>query len=734
VAAEATYWMAKCELRRGEFASAATRLGEAIQRFPQSELRAEMHYDRAIALLRAGDADGAIKALEEFASQFPDHALAADSLHLLAVTEHRQGQYDKSRSHAKAFTERHPKDEAAASVAFLSGENAFLSGRFDEAAEGYRDVLARFPNDAQADRARFRLATTLYRLERFDEAVPLFEQVVPKAKGDDVFRPALLALGDICFQRGEWRKAEEHLSAYLSVSGEAPPSADDALMKLAYSRQRREKSEDALRDYDLLIDRFSQSPHRLQAFYERGQILAALTRFDEAKASFDRVLAEGGDSRFAGPALNHLAAIALHRNDAAEAASLYERAAKSAGDGTGEVEAVFRQGQALMEGGQYTQAEAAFRRVVERAGTAAGAEARARLAIALSRQERFAEALTVMEQVERKSEAQDALDVSLRTALHYERAWCLRATGRSDEAIKAYRAVLAGGGADPVCCHAMLELAELESAAKRYEEATKVLEGLKEALAKDASLPAELRDQCLHRLAVCEFERQRFDEAARLFEEMISQFPRSQLLASASFHGGEASFKAGRHERAIAHFMRVVKDFGADPLAGPAMLRLCECQAILQRWPASEQVCGDYLSRFADDPQWFAAQFGIGWARENQARYDDAIEAYQRVVERHQGPTAARAQFQIGQCLFAQKKLAPAIRELMKVDILYAYPEWSAAALYEAGRCFAQLGDGAQARSQFTTLTERFKDTKWATLASKQLSELSSSAAGIPGR
>ncbi|MDO8631312.1 MAG: tetratricopeptide repeat protein, partial [Phycisphaerales bacterium] len=207
----------------------------------------------------------------------------------------------------------------------------------------------------------------------------------------------------------------------------------------------------------------------------------------------------------------------------------------------------------------------------------------------------------------------------------------------------------------------------------------------------------------------------------------------SALLSSASYYAGEASFRVGRHEKAITHFTRVVKDFASDPIAEPATLRLGECQAVLQRWALSERVFKDYLDRFGDRDQWFAAQFGVGWACENQKRYDDAIEAYRRVVERHQGPTAARAQFQIGQCLFAQKKFDSAVRELLKVDILYAYPEWSAAALYEAGRCFTQLGDPAEARKQFTEVAEKYKDTKWAEPASRQLLELSAAAA-LPGR
>ncbi len=121
----------------------------------------------------------------------------------------------------------------------------------------------------------------------------------------------------------------------------------------------------------------------------------------------------------------------------------------------------------------------------------------------------------------------------------------------------------------------------------------------------------------------------------------------------------------------------------------------------------------------------FKAQFGLAWAMENQQNYENALPAYEHVVQRHQGETAARAQFQIGECLFAMKRLDEAVRELLKVDILYAYPQWSAAALYEAGRCFQEMGYPNDARKQFELVRADHGESRWAQLAEHRLDELS---------
>jgi TolA-binding protein len=728
---EAAYWTAKCQLRLGDAGGAAGRLGDAVQKFSASPLLPEMMYDRGVALLRAGDTERAIAALEGFRTRFGDHELSPDALQLLAVTEHQHQRYDRSQAHCRAFLTQYPAHSLAATVGFLSCENDFLAGRYGEAATGFRRFLKDRPNDPQTTKAKLRLATALCRLQQFDEAEPLLAELASLATHDELYRPALLALGDIHFERGEWKSAEQWFSEYLSA-GTDVPSADGALLKLGLSWQRQERMEEAIQAYDRLMDRLPQSPHRLQALFERGQALVALKRIDEAVKAFEGVLAEGGESRFAAHALNHLAAIAAERNDLRQAAKLYARLSQTSAGGDTEAEALLHEGETLMAAGQFADAEKVYARFVERfpAHPRAG-EARARSAMAIARQDRPAEAVAAISQVEQDTSIK--LEPTLRVSLYYEKAWCLRGLGKLDEAAKAYRQVLAEptGALD---LHAMLEIAEIEAGQEQFDAAAEDLRRLRHALStRSADAPAEVVEQCTYRLAVCEFNLGRFEESAGLFEEFINQFPRTSLLASASYYCGDALCKTGRYERAVPYLARVVKEFDTDPAYPASLLRLGDCQAALQRWALSEEAFNRYLDRFPEGDLWYQARFGLGWARENQKRYDEAMAAYQKVVKRHQGPTAARAQFQIGQCLFAQGKHEDAVRELLKVDILYAYPEWSAAALYEAARCFEKLGKTTEAKQHFQQVEDKYEQTQWAKMATQRLTELSASAA-VPGR
>lgn len=727
----ASYWMGKCKLRSGDPRQAAKRLGDAIERFPDSSLIAEMIYDRAIALVRDDRLEAATGVLETFRSRFPDHALTADALQLLASVEHQRLNFDNSLTFCREFIERFSTHELASSVSFVLAENQFLADQIDESVESYRSFLSQFPDNPQVGRAKFRLGTALYRLDRFDPAVAFLTEAANAAQEEPHFQSAWLALGDIYFQRNEWSDARRCLSEYLS-NGSDVPSADDALLKLGLSHQRQEQLEPAIEAYDRLIDQFQQSTHHNQAVFERGQALVALDRLDEAVTAFEAVLAVDAKSRFAPYALNHLAAIATQRKDFAAASRLFDRTAQVAKAGDMQTDAMFQEAQALMSARQFGAAHTAYDEFLSDNGSSAHAPvARAQRAIALARQDQYADAVKAIEALNGADLAK--LDAALRSAVHYEKAWCLRELGRDDEATQTYRTLLDLAPEGNISVHALVELSGIEINAERFEQAAELLRRFMDIIESNPdSVSNELREQATYRLGVAAFELGQLQEAADEFESFAEHFPDSSLAASAAFYGGEACFLLNRHEQAVKHLVRVAEDFKDDPVYGPSLLRLGESLGALQRWARSERVFTLYVEQFSDAEHWYQAQFGMGWARENQKRHEEAISAYRAVTARHTGATAARAQFQIGECLFAKNKYDQAVREFLKVDILYAYPEWSAAALYEAAQCFQKLGKVVESRAHYKLVLDKHKDTRWAELASQRISE--TAATGLPGR
>jgi TolA-binding protein len=724
------YWAAKCKLRQGDAAEAQRALRTAIRKYGDSDLLPHMRYDRLVALVRTDNKDDALRELPAFLEAHGDHALAADALHLFSSLLHQAGRYDESLAQCERFLEGHGNHALADDVRLLSAENNYLAGRYEAALQTYQTLRQSASKSASRERLSFRIGMAFYRLARYDEAAQELQSLTAEVLQQPEFLPARLALGEIFFQRGEWKTATQHLQAYVESAAEGV-AVDQALLKLGLAWRQTGDLERALSAFDRLLAECPKSEQVAHARFDRGQALLSLERLDEAKDAFETLLRGNPAAQFAVPAQYHLGTIAMRQARYAAAVEHFGTVLRGEEAAELQAEARYQLGQAHLLTEDYAAAQAALSEFLNHhADHAHARRAQAQLALAQARQDHCDDALKTIARLTPQHLAE--LDGTLHSALRHEQAWCLRELDRPAEAAEVYRGLLKANP-NSLDAYAAVELAELEAAAARPKEAAEWLRKLRnQAADKPGIISAELNRRATYRLGLCEFELGNFQEAANLLEAFLTDEPDAALIASASFYGGEANLRLEKPDRAVEHFARVAEKYARDPAHAPSLLRLGECQAELQRWAASEQAFARYLEKYPEQEQWFQARFGVGWACENQQRYDAAIQAYRQVVQKHQGPTAARAQFQIGECLYAQEKHAEAARELLKVDILYAYPEWSAAALFEAGRCFEALQQNRQAREQFEAVVNNHPQTRWADLARERLSALS--VASLPGR
>ena len=73
-----------------------------------------------------------------------------------------------------------------------------------------------------------------------------------------------------------------------------------------------------------------------------------------------------------------------------------------------------------------------------------------------------------------------------------------------------------------------------------------------------------------------------------------------------------------------------------------------------------------------------------------------------------------------GEAYFHQEKLHEALRDFLKVDILYKAPRWQAAALLEAGKVYERLDQWADAAETYGSLVSRFPKEAPASEASRR--------------
>ena len=722
----AAYWHAKAALRDGRPAEAASRL-ERARRLGGEALEAEMGYDLAVALERAGRTDEAAGAFERFARAHPEHPLAAEAWASVAALRLRAGAPGDAASAARRVVEDFPGSDSAPAASLTLGEALYFAGEI-ERARGVLEAALAGDRLGEAERAAasFRLGMTLSRLGEHAEAEPRLRQ----AAGEARFRPALRALGEGALRREDWAEAADWFGRYLDA-GEPPADADDARLRLGIALSRDGALEDAVAALERITPEAPDAV-RARARFETARALLALGRDGEAEALLDALLAMPGGERFEASALRDLASIATRADQPARAARYLERAAGASDDPAFRAAALLERGRALLAAGEPSEAAGVLDEAEAAAQAGAGndAEAGALRVVALARSGRPEAAVRVYDRVDLGSVPTDTARLA-----RFEAARALRGLGEGDraaallESLRSGDAALDGeaGGPDEIGAFAAFELALLRVERERYERGEALLRELVESRP-----PAPIAGRAAYQLA---WTRRELGDSRGAVAALAGARERGwdlgALWPAAALLEGEALLALDRPRDAAKVLSRVADAREAVDELEAALLRLGEAHAAQQDWAASRAAYERHLREFPESELWFRSWFGAGWALENAGEPERAIERYRRVTERHRGPTAARAQFQIGESLFALGRLEEAAAELLRTDILHAQPEWSAAALYEAGRVFERMNKVGEARAQYREVIERFGGRDWATLARERLEALRAPA--LPG-
>jgi TolA-binding protein len=216
-------------------------------------------------------------------------------------------------------------------------------------------------------------------------------------------------------------------------------------------------------------------------------------------------------------------------------------------------------------------------------------------------------------------------------------------------------------------------------------------------------------------------------EAALEQLQPVSENAKSALLAQAVYREGECYLHLGKREEALKRLVKF-RDHGPfqnlPGLTDRALLRLGFALGEDKNWGASRQAYEQLLGRAPGSPWIHEARYGIGWAIQNQGKYDEAVNVYNQVTGAVTTELAARAQLNVGLCRLAQKRYADATTALLVVPFTYDYPELSALALLEAARAFSENRQSGQAVRLLQRLLRDHPDTAAAPAARKRLADL----------
>lgn len=713
--AEARYGLARCEIADKRFDQARRILGELLDATPKPTNAAQIALDRAECLLESGKLEEAAAEYEAVVRDFPGTDQGWDGAYRRAYCLHRSAHYEQS--HTACETLRTAKDlptRLDGPSRELDAENLVQLGKYAQAAAALSQLVDQEKQEDRKLQLRLRIAQCAYFGGEYAKAVELLTKLTaePAVMRETSLQGAVFLLGDALLQQGKAAEAVQPLATFVRLTS---GDAREARFKLSLALLKNDDAAGAERSLAELVAQGPDDSSWVQkGLVEYGQLCRKAGRSEAATEALKRVLAARAEESCAAPALYVLGWIDFDAKRFTDAAAKWKQLEDDYPKHALAAEAAFERGAALKEAGDWENAVNALRRFyVERADSPRAAQAKLMEAqcLAAAGKKESAEAVLAALAIEPKAD----------DAILYELAWSQRSLKQTAEAQKTYRRLLSDHAAGKLAAAARVELAELLYGDEKFEEAAELLK----AAVADKTGDGKALTAATYRLAWCQWKLGRFDEAAEGFGR-LAEDPRlePELSATAMLQAGLAHAQKGRWESAQKYLDLLVTKRPDSPQLPLAMLKLSEVQAERGDYDASGRTCESFLGRFSADPMAYRAHFGIGWCLENRKQYEAARKAYQKVIDSHNGETAARAQFQIGETFVAEGKLDKALPALLAVEDVYAYPKWSARAILESGRVFEQLKQPEQARKQYEVLVSKYHDAPEASVAKERLAAL----------
>jgi tetratricopeptide (TPR) repeat protein len=547
-------------------------------------------------------------------------------------------------------------------------------GRFEKALETLQPVLADGAGDLAAN-ASLVEASLLTALRRYDEAL---QTLTSHCSQSDTGQA--LALSAICHARLGNR--EQAMQAYQEAAAFGP---DTAQLRCDAAEQIAQASLDA-------------------------------EEFDRAETLYREILAQADDSQRKDRALVGLAWAQQGRKDFAAAETTLDKVVDHEADEAVLAEAWFLRGRVLQELGKSELACQAFRQVVdEYPGSDYEPEALWNVAQLQERLGRPNEAAACYQKIlDRRAAAEH------RAGALYNLAWIRLQEGQPEEADSHFREIVTAHRDSPYWTHASLSVAQHDLDAGRSDEAQRTLD----EVLKDEQGQA-VRDRALYLAGQIAFASAAWHEARQRFEQVASECPRSELVATSAFAAAEAAFQAKDGDTLALFESLAARSDGLNPaLRATARMRLAQLYAEAGRWDEASEIAESFAERHPDFAQQYEIDYVLGRCRAARALFAEAREAYEKVLHApaaERTETAAKAQLMIAETFFHQRRYGEAYRAYMQVEVFYAYPELQAAALLQAGKCRQLQGDPAAAGRLYQQVLDNYPGSRAALQAARQL-------------
>lgn len=315
-------------------------------------------YDEAIRVFRE---------VLELPKELPEwEPYAAKSRYQTVWSFFLKGDNAGARQEADQFLQAFEGHPLGADVRFVKGEALFRQELYKSAREEYIALLSGFPESRYRPEATFKLGQCEMAMLHFEEAAKIFETFQSDFPEQALVPQAAFMQAEALYEAADYPQAAAAYERFLQDYAEQP-QAEQALYKLGQCYLQMEQFDKIAETYRQMLERYPDGAFRSTALFWTAYQAERSERPGEAIGSYETLIRDYPKSQYASEA-RHRVAMLYYQNDEAEKAAEHFRVLISAAEPPKGLEpsVYFWTGATLARSGQYENAIAVYKRLVER--------------------------------------------------------------------------------------------------------------------------------------------------------------------------------------------------------------------------------------------------------------------------------------------------------------------------------------------------------------------------------
>ena len=627
---------------------------------------------------------------------------------------------------ASQFEKQYPNSPIVVGVRRMAARSLIERKRYARAVTRLEALLAADRGGTPDLEGRYLLAAAYEGLDRYEDALAALLPVVDGADGP-LKADAQLVHGSLLMALKKYAEATRPLEAFLAGKPAGDAEAK-ALGGLAICCARAGQIEKAKKLYAELIEKHPGSP--LLAPTTEHLAEAAYGADDAAwSEELSKRLAAVGDSKeYYLKGKLGLGWSQYKAGKLAEAAETFDAVLKNEKKLPAEIaaETAFVRGRALEKLGRDGPALEMYDLVVQRHPTSKQhPDALLAAAQLCGKLKQPRQAAGYYERLAKAYPRSPRLDSVL-----YEWAWALRELGEAEQAERLFQRSHEECPQSRFWGEAVNHAALRACEVKNYDGADVLIDELLKA-----EVDPRVREVAMDlrgKVAVAKADWPKVREA---FESLLEEFPETKRRLHAEYWIAQAYYSQHDYDSAGEKLKQLAEKVNKqrEPWMAEIPLRLAQISALQNKWDDAYEIAVEIEKDFPDFQQQYEVDYLLGRCLANRADFDAARRAYNKVIGSMAGAkteTAAMAQWMVGETFFHQKNYQNAIREYLRLETLYAYPTWQAAALLQAGKCHELLGEPEPAATLYRRILKVYPQTTFADQAKHRLGNLGKAGGG----